>query len=29
VTTLFTALFMTRLIYHVILERRPVKRLSI
>jgi preprotein translocase subunit SecD len=29
VTTLFTALFVTRLIYHLILERRPIKRLSI
>jgi preprotein translocase subunit SecD len=29
VTTLFTALFITRLIYHFFLERRTVKRLSI
>ena len=28
-TTLFTALFITRLIYHFFLERRSVKRLSI
>jgi preprotein translocase subunit SecD len=28
-TTLFTALFITRLIYHFFLERRTVKRLSI